>query len=84
MAGYIPEKKGIVRIPLSIERWVATPVPGGRIAISYDLRLDPGASAPGWLINLFATEGPFKTFSQLREQLKLPKYRDATLSSIRN
>lgn len=83
-ANYIPEKKGIVRIPRSIERWVVTSATGNRITITYELHLDPGASAPAWLINSFATKGPFETFTHLREQLKLPKYRDATIPTIRN
>ncbi|HTR29205.1 MAG TPA: hypothetical protein VMH27_08040 [Puia sp.] len=84
IANFIPAKKGIVRVPLSVERWVVTPLPGDRIAVSYELRLNPGASAPAWLINLFATKGPYETFSHLREQLKLPRYRGATLPFIRN
>ncbi|HET6254851.1 MAG TPA: START domain-containing protein [Puia sp.] len=82
--GYIPEKKGIVRVPFSIERWVVTPLPGDRLNVDYELQLDPGASAPAWLINLFSTKGPYETFSHLREQLKRPKYHDATLAFIRN
>jgi hypothetical protein len=84
IANFIPEKKGIVRVPLSVERWVITPLPGDRIGISYELRLNPGASAPAWLINLFAVRGPFETFSHLREQLNLPRYHGATLPFIRN
>ncbi len=84
IADYIPEKKGIVRVPLSIERWIITPLPGERIKISYELKLDPGASAPAWLTNLFSTKGPYETFCHLREQLKQPKYRDAALSFIKN
>jgi len=83
-AGFIPEKKGIVRVPVSIERWVVIPLPGDRIKISYELKLDPGASAPALLINHFWTKGPYETFSHLREQLKQPKYRDATPPFIRN
>jgi hypothetical protein len=84
IAGYIPAKQGIIRIPLSIERWIVTPLPGERIKISYELRLDPGASAPAWLINHFSTKGPYETFCHLREQLKQPKYHDAILPYIRN
>jgi hypothetical protein len=84
IANFIPEKKGIVRVPLSVERWVVTPLPGDRIAISYELRLNPGAYAPAWLINLFAAKGPFETFSRLRDQLKRPRYRDASLPFIQN
>jgi hypothetical protein len=84
IANYIPEKKGIVRVPLSAERWTVTPAPGDKLKISYELRLDPGASAPAWLLNMFATKGPYETFLHLREQLKRPKYRDALLPFIRN
>jgi hypothetical protein len=83
-AGLVPEKKGIVRVPVSIERWVVTPLPGDRIKISYELTLDPGTSAPALLINLFSTKGPYETFCHLREQLEQPKYHDATLPFIRN
>jgi hypothetical protein len=84
VAGYIPEKKGIVRVPVSTERWVVTPLPGDRIRISYEIKLDPGASVPALLINLFSSKGPYETFCHLREQLKQPKYRDASLPFIRN
>jgi hypothetical protein len=82
--GYIPEKKGVVRVPVSIERWVVTPLPGDRIRINYELQVDPGASAPAWLINLLSTKGPFETFCHIRDQLKQPKYHDATLAFIKN
>jgi hypothetical protein len=84
VADYIPEKNGIVRVPLSVERWIVTPLPGDKIRISYELRLDPGASAPAWLINLFSTKGPFETFGHLRQQLLRPAYHDAVISFIRN
>lgn len=84
MADFIPPKKGIVRVPVSIERWIVTPLPGDQIRINYRLRLDPGASAPTWLINLFSTKGPYETFYHLRQQLTQPKYRDANITFIRN
>ena len=84
MANYIPEKKGIVRIPLSVERWIVTPLAGDKLKISYELRLDPGASAPAWLINLLSTRGPYQTFLNLRDQLQKPRYHDATLPFIKN
>ncbi|HXD76447.1 MAG TPA: START domain-containing protein [Puia sp.] len=84
VAGYIPAKKGIVRVPKSLERWKVTPLPGGQMSVSYFLQLDPGADAPSWLINAFSTSGPYETFSHLREQLREPIYRDATPPFIRN
>jgi hypothetical protein len=83
-ANYIPEKTGIVRVPLSVERWTVTPSPGDKLKISYELRLDPGAAAPAWLINLFSAKGPYETFLHIREQLQKPRYRDAALPFIKN
>ena len=80
----VPPKKDVVRVPLSIEQWVVTPLPDGRMRIEYQLKLDPGAGAPAWLINLFSVKGPFETFSHLRQQIQLPPYRDARLPFIKN
>jgi hypothetical protein len=81
---FIPPKKGLVRVPLSTENWIVTPLPGNHISVDYQLDLDPGASIPAWLINNFSTKGPFETFLHIREQLEQPKYRDATISFIKN
>ena len=80
----IPPKKDVVRVPLSIEQWTVNPLPDGRIRIEYYLKLDPGAGAPAWLINLFSVKGPFETFSHLRQQIRQPPYRDALLPFIKN
>lgn len=84
IADYIPQKKGIVRVPLSAESWTVSPLTGDRLKVTYELRLDPGASAPAWLINMFSVKGPYETFLHLREQLKKEKYRDARMPFIRN
>jgi hypothetical protein len=80
----IPEKKGIIRVPVSVERWTVIPLAGDKIKINYELKLDPGAAVPAWLINMFSTKGPFETFSHLREQIQKPTYRDAILPFIKN
>jgi hypothetical protein len=80
----VPLQKDVVRVPLSIEEYVVTPLPRGKIQIEYRLKLDPGAGAPAWLINLFSVKGPFETFSHVRQQLQRPAYRDAILPFIKN
>jgi hypothetical protein len=80
----VPPKKDVVRVPLSIEQYMVTPLPGGKIRIEYQLKLDPGAGAPAWLINLFSVKGPFETFSHLRQEIQQPAYRDALLPFIKN
>jgi hypothetical protein len=80
----VPEKKNMVRVPSALELWQVTPKPGGNIAVVYRIRLDPGSSLPGWLVNLFSTDGPYETFYRLREELRKPRYRDAKISFIRD
>jgi len=84
LPNYIPAKEGLVRVPLSDEVWTVTPAGNGLIKIDYRITLDPGAGTPAWLINMFSVKGPFETFSHVKEQLKIPKYRDAKLSFIRD
>lgn len=81
---YIPPKKDIIRVPLSIEQWTVTPLPGDKVRIEYQLKLDPGASVPPWLINLFSTKGPYETFTHLRQQIQKNQYRNAVISFIRD
>lgn len=79
---YIPPKKDIVRVPFSKERWTVTPLDKSTIKIEYEVDVDPGASAPAWLVNSFSSKGPYETFKNLRENIKGAKYRDAKISFI--
>jgi hypothetical protein len=80
---YLPSKKNVVRIQQSCSKWLITPTPNGQLKIEYVLQVDPGGSVPAWLINLFATKGPFETFKKLREQVRKPVYANRKLEFIR-
>ena len=82
--GLVPPKKNIVRIPLSIENWTITPVDKATIRIEYQLQIDPGEGAPAWMVNFFSAKGPYETFSNLREQIRKAKYREAVVGFIKN
>ncbi|MEP7279037.1 MAG: START domain-containing protein, partial [Bacteroidota bacterium] len=82
-AGFLPEYKNIVRIQHSYSKWLITPLQNGQLKIEYVLEVDPGGNVPAWLINLFATKGPFETFKKLREQVKKPAYIHASLPFIK-
>jgi hypothetical protein len=84
LPGYIPQKKNIVRVPVSNENWKVTPISGNRLQIEYFLEIDPGGSVPAWLINNFAEKGPYESFRHLQEQVDKPKYKNAEVSFIRN
>jgi hypothetical protein len=81
---YLPENKNIVRIQHSYSKWLITPVQNGQVRIEYILEADPGGTVPAWLINMFATKGPFETFKNLREQVKKPVYHHTSLPFIKD
>lgn len=82
--GYLPENKNIIRVPRSDSKWVIEPLPNNQVKIEYILQADPGGTVPAWLINLFATKGPYESFRNLREQVKKPIYQQAKLAFIKN
>jgi hypothetical protein len=81
---YVPQKKNIVRVPLSKENWKVTVLNNNLLKIEYYLEIDPGGAVPAWLINGFAEKGPFESFSHLQAQVDRPKYKNASISFIRN
>lgn len=81
---YIPAKKDIVRVSFSNETWLIIPVDGTTVKIEYFLQVDPGESAPAWLVNLFAAKAPLESFSKFSIQLQQPKYTQATIPFIKN
>jgi len=80
---YLPANKNIVRIQHSYSKWLITPLPNSQVKIEYVLEVDPGGNVPAWLVNLFATKGPFDTFKKLREQVRKPAYQHASLPFIK-
>ena len=67
---YAPEKKDIIRIPLSTATWNVTTVSDKKIHIEYTLELDPGGTVPAWMLNLFSTKGPMETFVNLKKKMR--------------
>ncbi|HLK30448.1 MAG TPA: START domain-containing protein [Puia sp.] len=67
---YMPEKKNIVRLPLSSGTWNVTALPNKKIHLEYILELDPGGNVPAWLLNLFSSKGPMETFENLKRKMK--------------
>ena len=80
--GFSPSYPSIVRVPVSKAIWTVTPVNNDSLHVEYVLEIDPGGSVPAWLINMFASRGPYESFRNLRQQVLLPKYRNVHLSFI--
>jgi hypothetical protein len=81
---FIPVKKDIVRVARSDGQWIITPVDKNHSKVEYTLQADPGGSVPAWLINLFATKGPYESFRNLKRQLLKPQYSNTHLPFITN
>lgn len=82
LPNHVPEKKGIVRIQRSSGIWKLTPVEKGVINVEYTLQVDPCGLIPAWLVNLFASNGPYQSLKELRNEVKLAKYQHSKLSGI--
>ena len=61
--------KDLVRIPYSYSRMTLSQSSPNELTVDYNIKLDPGGSLPSWAINLFCTQGPFETFSNLKKIL---------------
>jgi hypothetical protein len=81
---YLPEKKSIVRIQNCYSKWTITPQSKEQVKIEYVLQVDPGGMVPAWLINMFATKGPYESFKNLRLQVKKSAYNQVNLPFIKD
>jgi hypothetical protein len=81
---YIAENKNVVRVQYSHSQWKLDPMPNGKVKAEFTLQTDPGGNIPAWLINMFATKGPFESFKNLRGHIKKPAYSQVRLSFIKD
>jgi hypothetical protein len=79
---YLPEKKGIVRVKYSSAVWTVTPLNSHQFKIDYRIQIDLGDGVPAWLINLFSVNGPYDSFSNLKEKIKQPQYAHAKYPAL--
>ncbi|HTR30209.1 MAG TPA: START domain-containing protein [Puia sp.] len=70
MKDYQPEKKDLVRIPMSKGSWTVTTQSDKKIHLQYILEIDPGGAVPAWILNSFATKAPIETFSNLKRKME--------------
>ncbi|WP_276133342.1 START domain-containing protein [Polluticoccus soli] len=84
LPNYIPEKDGLVRVPMARARWTLTPISSNQVKVEYIAEAEPGGSIPAWVANLFLLKGPTESFKRLSAIVQQPKYRNATVSFIEN
>lgn len=81
--GIYPEQPGIVRVKYSVTHWNITAV-NDSVKVEYTIRFDPGGSVPAWIVNMFISDGPYKTFKKMKERAKMAEYRDAHYDFIKD
>jgi len=71
---YLPNKKNLVRVKYSDALWTITPLNNAQLKVEYKIQIDPGDGVPAWILNMFATNGPYESFKNLRDKIMLPAY----------
>jgi len=64
-----PVDEDLVRVSHSIASWNVSAL-NNSLKIEYILRIDPGGSVPGWLVNVAMADGPYNSFIRLKEELE--------------
>lgn len=64
-----PEDEDYVRIPTAGGYWQVTEVDGNKCELVYQFYADPGGSIPKWLVNMFIVQGPYNSFTRMKEVL---------------
>ncbi len=71
---YLPRKKNLVRVKYSSALWTITPLTNAQFKVEYKIQIDPGDGVPAWILNMFATNGPYESFKNLKDKIMLPAY----------
>lgn len=79
---YLPEKEGVVRIKESSGYYLFTPLSNGKVQVTHSAHADPAGNIPTWLSNSVMVDTPFKTLTNLKEQVKKEKYQGKTFKFI--
>jgi hypothetical protein len=80
----LPEYDDYVRIPYMAGFWLFEPKDDGQILVTYQIHADPGGSLPDWMANSVVVETPYYTMSNMANMLKLEKYQQVNVLSIKN
>ncbi|MDY7025470.1 MAG: START domain-containing protein [Pseudomonadota bacterium] len=82
--GIYPEQEDYVRMPSVESSYELRPMSPDHTQVTFTGHGDPGGSIPKWLANLYVTNIPEVSLTNLHEQVKRDKYRSATWDSIDN
>ncbi|MBS1948889.1 MAG: hypothetical protein JST47_14090 [Bacteroidetes bacterium] len=63
------EKEHIVRVPFLKAEWTISTLGPSLMRIEYILDWNPGGNIPAWIANMFSTNAPYQSFSQLQRKM---------------
>ncbi len=66
----IPEKKQMIRIKQLMGHWLIEEKSNGVVMVTQQLFLNPEGNLPAFIVNGLLVKGPFKTFQELRHNVK--------------
>ena len=69
VSGRVPERRGVVRMPLLRGSWTIEPLAGGRSRVIYQVAAQPGGWIPGWLVRSGALSAIPDVVERLRRRL---------------
>jgi hypothetical protein len=67
---YLPEKKGIIRMPVSKGEWHIYQMTEEKVNIEYSYAVDPAGAIPAWVVNMFIVDGPYKTLLMMKDYIE--------------
>jgi hypothetical protein len=82
VSNYLPQKKGAVRLPVFDGGYELLPLGNGKVQVTYTLKMEPGGSIPGWLVNLTVVTGPYESTLKLQDEVNRPEYKNIKLPFI--
>ena len=71
--GLVPVSNDFIRMTQVEGEWIITSVNDSTCNVQHRFLADPAGSLPGWVVNLFAVDGPFQSMKNLREFVKMRK-----------
>jgi hypothetical protein len=75
----VPPRKGYIRVTEFFNEWILQYIQGQRenTRVTYKLRTNPAGHIPPFFVNLFVREQPYKTLTELKKMVTIPKYIEA-------
>ena len=78
---YLPNEKGIIRIPEAKGFWKIKSIDKG-VEVQYQMHANPGGALPAWMVNSAVVDSPFNTLKNLRTQVQKEKYQNKSYAFL--